>query len=344
MKAAVLKGVGEIVLEDIPVPNVGSDEALVEVKYCGICGTDVAAYKVPGFLQPGTFLGHEFSGIITKIGRDVRGWEVGTRVAVTPNYQCGKCYRCTHGWVNLCERMMECIGCVTQYGGAFAKYVKVPQAEKRLHVLPDEVSFEEGALVDPLATALHAIRISSFRSGDLTAVLGAGPVGLGVIFFLRRSNAGLVIVIEVNERRRQLARKFGADYILNPNTTPNLREEILKLTNGRGVNQVFDCSGAPRAFQSAVGFLRPRGQIVVIGLIFDEVAIQPATFTLGEFSLQGSVIYSDEFQTVIDLLRKERFPIEEMVTRIRLDEIAEKGFEVLATPNCDKVKILVSPD
>ena len=347
MKVARLKGARDITLEEIPVPEISDMEVLVEVKYCGICGTDLHAFQFPGFFPVGCFMGHEFSGVIAKVGNKVEGWKPGDRVTVNPMYQCGECWACQHGFLSLCERAMEAIGVSTgeTMPGAFAKFVRVPIPQKRLYSLPGEVSFEEGALVEPLATSLHAVRISALRPREQTMVLGAGGIGLGVIAFLKNAGAGLIIATEVNEKRAEAAKKLGADYVFNPQKVSNLKEEVLKLTNGLGVTQVFDCSGIPQAFQSATNFLRPRGQIVLVGIIDKEVPIVPFNINLHEIQLQGSWCYVDEFPMVIDFLKKGVVPVKEMITsKIKLSDIVEQGFEKLLKPGHAEIKILVSPE
>jgi len=347
MKAALLKAIREITLEEIPVPEISDDDVLVEVKFCGICGTDISSYRAPGFFQPGTYIGHEFSGVLAKVGKNVKGWKVGERVVANPNYTCGECDACKHGFPNLCERMpAEGIGAVVglKYAGAFAKYVRVPLPERRLYRLPDEVSFEEGALVEPLAVSLHAVKTSTFKVGDYTMVLGLGGIGLGVVAFLKSGGAGLIIATEVNEKRAALAKKLGADYVINPQKVSNLKEEVVKLTSGKGINQLFVCCAEPQVLQSATDFLKRRGQIIMIGLITQEVPINIVDYNMGEFSLQGILVYSDEFPIVLDLLKKGALPAKQMATTIKLSEIVDKGFNKLLDPNCDEVKVLVAPD
>jgi len=347
MKAALLKAVREVTLEEIPVPEISDDDVLVEVKFCGICGTDVGSYKASGFLAPGTYMGHEFSGVLAKVGRNVKGWKVGDRIVSNPMNMCGECDACKHGFPNLCEHVMEgVIGCTvgSEPGGAFAKYVKVPIPERRLYHLPDEVSFEEGAMVEPLSVSLHSVRTSTFKVGDYTMVLGLGGIGLGVVAFLKSGGAGLIIATEVNEKRAALAKKLGADYVINPQKVSNLKEEVMKLTGGKGINQVFVCCTALPAFQGATDFLKPRGQVIMVGLITQEVPINIVDYNMGEFSLQGILVYSDEFGIVIDLLKKGALPAKQMATTIKLSEIVDKGFNKLLDPNCDEVKVLVAPD
>ena len=345
MKAARLKGPGNIALEEIPVPEISDEEVLVEVKYCAICGTDLHDFKSPSFAPVGAYMGHEFSGVVAKVGSEVEGWKPGARVVVKPPFQCGECYACKHGFPQCCERAFEaiCLSTDAELPGAFARYVRVPYPQQRLYLLPQEVSYEEGALVEPLATSLHAVRISSFRPGDYTMVLGCGPIGLGVIAFLKRAGAGLIIATEINETRMEAAKKFGADYVFNPQKVSNLKEEVLRLTDRLGAAQIFDCSGIPAAFQSATNFLRARGQIILVGVIQEEVAIVPFSFQLGEFQLQPCIVYSDEFPMVIDFLKKATSPVKEMITsKIKLSDIVKEGFNKLLKPGHVEIKILVS--
>ena len=349
MKALLLRGPGEVALEEVPIPEISDDEVLVEVKYCGICGTDVHAVANCLPYKAGTYLGHEFSGVLTKVGKNVTGWKVGDRVVAKPRYICGECDACRHGLLSLCDHgFQHGIGFASgrEHAGAFAKYVRVPLPGWRLHRLPDEVSFEEGALVEPLACSLHAIRISAFRPREHTMVLGAGTIGLGVIAHLKNAGAGLIIATETIEKRAELAKELGADYVFNPQKAPNLKEEVLELTQGKGVDVVFDCSGVPHAFLSATDFLRRGGQILLEGIIEREVPILPMNLTFNEWEIKGSVAsYADEFPMVIEFLKRGISPVEEMITsKIKLSNIVIEGFDILRKPGHNEIKILVEPD
>ncbi|GAG28325.1 unnamed protein product, partial [marine sediment metagenome] len=232
------------------------------------------------------------------------------------------------------------------YAGAYAKYVRVPFPEQRLYSLPEEVSFEEGALVEPLACSLHAVKVSAFGVGEHVMVLGAGPLGLGVIAFLKYAGAGLIVATETNEKRAKLAKKFGADHVFNPQRLSNLKEKVLELTGGEGVEVVFDCSGVPQAFQSATDFLRPGGRILLAGICEKVVPFTPMNWVINEWKLQGSLNFcADEFPMVIEFLKKKVMPIKEMITsKIKLTNIVKEGFEVLGKPGTDEIKILVEPD
>ena len=347
MKSVLLKGPGQVVFEEVPVPGISADEVLVEVKYCGICGSDIHSIPECNLYQAGAYLGHEFSGVITKVGMNVKGWKMGDRVVANPMYICGECYGCQHGrW---CDYGADAAIGVTpglEYAGAFAKYVRVPLPERRLYRLPDEVSFEEGALVEALACSLHAVRISAFRPREQTMVLGAGMIGLGVIAHLKNAGAGLIIVTETIEKRAEMARRLGADHVFNPQKVTNLKEKVLELTGGKGVDVVFDCSGVPEAFRSATDFLRKGGQILLKGIIPKEVPIFPMDFTFNEWQIQGSLCYyADEFPMIIEFLKRGVSPVGEMITsKIKLSDIIKKGFDILGKPGSSEIKILVEPD
>jgi len=348
MKALLLKGPKEAALVDVPVPEISDSEVLVEVKYCGICGSDLEAYRHAELMHPGTFMGHEFAGVIAKVGSMVNGWKPGNRVVVLAPYQCGECWACKHGFASCCQRGLEqALGCTVgeEWAGGFAQFVRIPTPEKRLFTLPDSIPFEEAALIDPLACSLHVVRLSNFKPGDYTMVLGAGVIGLGVIALLKNAGAGLIIATETIEKRAELASKFGADYVFNPREVSDLKEEVLKLTNGLGVNQVFECSGSPRAFQSATSFLRPRGQVMLYGALMGEVLSVPSEFIFGEYQLQGGLWVNDEFPMVIEYLRKGALPVKDMITsKIRLSDVIEQGFDKLLDPKSGEIKILVYPE
>jgi threonine dehydrogenase-like Zn-dependent dehydrogenase len=347
MQALKIGKPGELVFEEIPIPEIEDNEVLVETKCCGICGSDVHGTQMPGIIPEGAFLGHEISGIIARVGKDVNNWQPMDRVVISPGYYCGDCWACQHGFIQCCAFQVKGIGISTENNlpGGFAQFIRVPIPERQLYLLPDKVSFEEGALVEPLATSLHAVRLSAYSPLDPVMVLGAGAIGLGVVIFLKNVGARLIIVTEVNEKRSEVARSLGADYVFNPSQISDLRREVFNLTDGLGVAKVFDCSGIPEAFRSAPSFLRPKGQIILTGIIQREVPFVPFSLNLGEFQIQATMVYADEFPKVIDFLQKTKVPIQEIVTsKIKLHKIIEQGFNRLLTSGHNEIKILVEPE
>ena len=348
MKQALLKAPGEVTLEEVPVPEISDEEVLIEVKYCGICGSDMHALADCVLLPAGTYMGHEFSGVLVKVGKNVKDWRVGDRVVVNPMGRCGECYACKAGIYSACPQAIPTgIGITAgiEYAGAFAKYVRVPHPEYRLYRLPDEVTFEEGALVEPLSCGFHAVRLSQFKAGDKVLVLACGMMGLAAITALRNAGAGLIMASEVVERKAVVARKLGADYVFNPKEV-DLKAKAFELTDGVGADVVFDCSGIPQVFITGPDFLKPRGQVLMVGIITHETPVIPVNFTVGEKSLQATLVYVNEFPMVLDFLKKkDRPPVSEIITsEIKLSEIVTKGFDALTKPGSDEIKVIVAPD
>ena len=214
-----------------------------------------------------------------------------------------------------------------------------------LYQLPDSLTFEQGALVEPLATSFHAVRQSRFKQGDTAVVIGAGPIGLGVIQFLKISGAKRILVLEVASQRSHIALKAGADRVINPiEEADNLAEQIVEYTDGLGPHLVYECSGVSAAFHYALNYVRGGGQIMTIGVIEKETPISPKTILLKEAEIRGSMCYTaDEFQTVIDLLQVNKINTDLMVSDvIPLDKIEEMGFMRLAS-SPEAIKILVKP-
>lgn len=347
MLAPVIKAAGQVSLEDIPVPEISDDDVLVESKWCGICGTELHAIKKGMTMEPGTRPGHEFAGVIVKRGKNVRRWKVGDRVAVGCVYVCNECCACRHGLLTYCELgMHKGSGTGTENSGGYSKYVRIETPDQRLCILPDEVSFEEGALIEPLASSLHPIRLSTFRPGDKVMVTGCGPIGLGAIGFLKWAGAGLILASEVKPKRAQMAKKFGADHVFNPKEE-DLLAEVKRLTGGCGVDELFECSGTVEGFESASSFIRTGGQMIQIGAIEDEIRIRPHFFfqlkALSFFSTWGWTM--DDYAIVANCLKNRVAPFADLITsKIKTSEIIEKGFEKLLQPEHDEIKILVSPE
>jgi threonine dehydrogenase-like Zn-dependent dehydrogenase len=344
MKAALFREAKRIEIVDRPVPQAGAGEAVVEIALCGICGSDLHGYLTAAMIPPGTVMGHECVGTLAEVGQGVKGWTVGDRVAVKPLAECGECYHCRRGQYSLCPTgFKRCIGISPAVDGAFARYLRVAYPDQMLFHLPDEVGFEQGVLVEPLATSLHAVRSSGFRVGDTTVVIGAGTIGLGVIQFLRVGGAGKIIVVEVSEAKRRLACSLGADLALDPVAEgEGLRARVVEATEGLGAHFVFECAGVPQAVRSSYTLVRGGGQVLLVGIADTDVPIEPLLLALGEVGIKATLGYWDEFPLVIDFLRKGRLDVSRMVSRtIPLEQTAE-GFDNLLD-NKDLVKIAVRP-
>lgn len=346
MKVAVLSGVEKLTIEERPIPSVGRGEALVKVEACGICGTDVHAY-LSGSLYPlGTVMGHEPAGTLVEAGSGVDGFQPGDRVAMYGLTSCGTCPACRRGLDYYCaDRTSHSLGSSDQLDGAYAEYVRIPFADRMLVKIPDQMTFEEATLADPLATPLHAIRCSRFKPGDAVAVLGAGPIGLLAVQLLKISGASQVICTEVSPQRASIAKGLGADGVLDPiEAGEALPTQIAEMTGGLGVDVAFECSGVPAAFRQALDIVRPGGQVMAVGVIEQETPVNPLDIVIKEIDLRGSLACSKyELELAVGLLAQGKVNTELMLSdTIPLDDIETRGFRrLLSSP--EVVKILVKP-
>lgn len=345
MKALVFAEAGNVELQEVPKPSIKAGEVMVKVEACGICGSDIHALKSGVVYSVGVIMGHEFSGVIEEVGDGAGDWKAGDRVCVKPWAECGTCSYCRQGWYSLCPTALSrCIGVAPEFGGAFSEYVKVAYPHEVLYRLPDTVTFEQGALVEPLATSLHAIMRSSFRPGDTTIVLGGGMIGMGVVQLLKLSGAGEIILVELSETKGGIARQLGADHVLNPiEEGEGIADRVMELTNGQGADIVFECVGVPATFSQTVPFCRSGGEVMVVGLQDADVTFSALNLLLKEVDMKGVLGYYDEFDPVIKFLEKGMIRSDLLITEIiKLPDIIEKGFNKLMDPS-DNIKILVKP-
>jgi threonine dehydrogenase-like Zn-dependent dehydrogenase len=345
MRVPVLKGLRKIEWENRPKPVVGPAEILVKVECCGICGSDAHAYNEGIAIPAGTVLGHEFSGVVAEAGEDVKDFRSGDAVVVKPVPDPDTAVAIKKPFLNIDQLLETAIGISPKHDGAFADYVKVPYPDTMAFHLPRNVSFTEGALVEPLAVSLHGVRLSRLKPGARAVVIGGGMIGLGVIQFLRLGGAGRIIVLEISSEKCRIAEKLGADAVVNPvGEKERTKEEVLHLTDGIGADIVFECSGAPSALQNSIRYVKRGGQIIVIGLHEAEVPFDFFWMLHWEVELKGSFAYGyEEFKYVIEFFEKRKLNTEPMITdTIRLDELEEKGLKRMVSSR-DVVKILVKP-
>ena len=347
MKVAVFKEKNVLALEEREKPRVGPGQALVKVAYCGICGSDVHAWNSGLLYQPGTIMGHEFTGTIEELGPGVAGFSSGDQVVVSPGFPCGTCYYCQRGNYNLCPTslMEQTLGLSPGMPGAFAEYVLVPAASIMMIRLPETVSLKKGTLVEPLSTPLRAVRVSRFKVGHRVVVIGAGPIGLNAIQFLRLGGAGRITVVEKSEARGKLALQLGADDWLNPAAEGDgLMEKILSLHGQVGADEVFECAGFPETLNLATNVVKGGGQVMLVSVIDQPTTILPMFLAIREIEIRGIFAYTlDDFLYSIEALSKGLIDDEAMISKIiPLADIQEQGFNQLVS-SPQEVKILVQP-
>ena len=331
MRAAMIEDKRKIVIRDVPEPVLDRDEVLIKVKYCGICGSDLHIY-LDG-LSLG--LGHEYSGNIVEMGPDVEGWEIGDRVAVEPSVPCQECYWCRQGEVGLCNKLF--LG-ATRYQGAFATYAKAKCYQ--LHKLSEELTYEQGAIVEPTTCALHAVRLSGMKMGDVVTVLGLGPIGQLIARLAKISGAKAVYATEISQSRVELAKNV-VDEVINPKVTDPV-DRILELTDDMGADIVFECAGNVETTQESIALARKGGTIVIPGMCFGAVETSFIDIVLKGLTLKGSLAWSvGEYASAFNLIKNKRINVDPLLTsKIPLQDINE-GFEKALRG--EGGKILVKP-
>jgi (R,R)-butanediol dehydrogenase / meso-butanediol dehydrogenase / diacetyl reductase len=350
LKAALWYDAKDIRVEQITEPIVDKDQVKIKVEYCGICGSDLHEYAAgPIFIPVGEphpisndkapiVMGHEYTGEVVEIGANVTDISIGDRVCVEPIYNCGKCASCLKGHYNVCEQL-GFIGLSGGFGG-FSEYSVLPS--KMVHKIPENMTWEQAALVEPTAVAVHAVRQSELRIGDSVAVFGTGPIGLLVIQAAKAAGASQIIAVEVSPERREIAKQLGADVIINP-IEVNPVEAIKQITNGLGVDIAFEVAGIEVTINTAIESTRSEGNVVNISIWEKPASIPMNNFILTERKMTSIIAYRNIFPQVIQLIANGRIQAAELITKkISLENIVSEGFEALIK-NKAQIKILVKP-
>lgn len=349
MKALRWHGAKDLRLENIEEPVVRKGTVKIKVEWCGICGSDLHEYTAGPIFIPTSevhplsgdkaplVMGHEFSGQVVEVGEDITEIQVGDRVVVEPIYACGTCGACRQGLYNLCDKM-GFFG-LSGGGGGFSEYATIPA--EMIHKIPDSVSYEQGALVEPAAVALHSVRHSKLQVGDKAAVFGTGPIGLLLIEALKAAGASEIYAVELSEQRKQLAAELGA-IVIDPKEYDAVAE-IHNRTNG-GVDVSFEVTSVPAVLKQAIQSTKINGETVIVSIFETEAPIHPQDIVMKERTLTGIIGYRDVFPAVISLMAQGYFPADKLVTkRIKLDEVIEEGFEGLLKER-NQIKILVKAE
>ena len=337
MLAAVLHKKEELSLEEVPIPEISEDEVIIRVKKCGICGTDPHIFK-GNFPAPfPLIMGHEFSGEIVNVGKQVKSVAIGAKVTVDINISCNHCYFCRVGQKLLCESIKQ-IG--VHVDGAFAEYVKVPQGN--IYTLPDEMDWEKAAYIEPLACAIHGLERARMTIGSSVAIIGAGPMGLALGKLAKLNGAAQVILTELNQSRIEKAKAIGADHVIHAGQE-NPIEAVKELTEGRGAHFVFEAVGSSYTYRQAFEMVRRGGTLIAYGAAPADAAIDIKPFDIfsKELTIVGSYAGSyGTWQQAIELIKNGLFNPHEIITKtIALEQIIEGINEALY--NKDVIKIMV---
>ncbi len=343
MKALVLVDYNRLEYRDVPTPEIGPGDVLIEVKACGICGSDVHGMDgSTGRRRPPVIMGHEAAGLIARVGRDVRDWAEGGRVTFDSTIYCGECRFCRTGRINLCDnRRVLGVSCDEyRHDGAFAEYVAVPQ--RILARLPDGVSFRRAALVEPLSVALHATGRVKIGSDDTAVVIGAGMIGLLVVQTLRAAGCRRIVAVDINTDRLQLAHKLGADEILQAEAV-DVPTEIAKITEGRQADIVVEAVGVAAAMHAAVASLRKGGPLVLVGNVSPEVPLPLQAVVTRELTLYGSCASSGEYPACLDMIARGTVDVDSLISASAPLADGASWFERLGRGNENLMKVILEP-
>lgn len=331
MDSVVYHGARNITVDKYPIPEPPEGWALVKVSYSGICGTDLNIYVGAHPRAKGPLiLGHEVSGYLVK-GHPTL--EAGTPVTIRPLLFCGECEPCETGKSHVCKNL-KLVG-IDCHGG-MAEYVAAPA--DTIHALPKDTSLKIGALVEPLAVGVHAVRQAGFIPGDTALVFGAGPIGMCVAASLQSLGAGRVLVVESQCFRLEMAKDLGFETI-DP-AEGDVMEQILKLTDGKGADFTFDCAAHPSVAEMLVQATRVQGSIVIVGAYKKPPAVDLLQVMFKEITIKGTRVYTPkDFEIAIQLLQKD-FPFEKIITHTFPIEQIQSGFDILLSGG-DAVKVMI---
>jgi L-iditol 2-dehydrogenase len=342
MKALVLEAYNHLVYEDVPEPTIADDEVLIEVKACGICGSDVHGMDgSTGRRIPPIIMGHEAAGVIREVGPAVNGWRTGERVTFDSTIYCGECYYCRGGQVNLCEnrRVLGVSPGTYRQHGAFAEFVAVPA--RILYRLPDAVSFVQAAMLEPLSVAFHAVSLPKIKLGDSAVVVGAGMIGLLVIRALRLAGCGQIIAVDLDETRLAAARTFGADVGLI--SGPDVPGQVQGMTEGRGADLGFEVVGVTAAVQTALASVRKGGSLTLVGNLSPLVELPLQSVVTRQVTLYGSCASSGEYPACIEMLARGAVDVGPLVSAVAPLSEAAGWFERLYRREAGLMKVIVEP-
>lgn len=336
-------------IEDVAEPgDPGDDEVVVRVATCGICGTDLHEYIAGPIVTPvephpltgaqnPQILGHEFAGDVVAVGGRVSRVTVGDRVAIMPLAYCGHCAYCRRGFQHLCATM-GCVGLSHAWGG-MAQLATV--AEYQVVRLPDGVSYQQGALIEPTAVAAYGVERGGVKPGDRVLITGAGPIGALAALCARAAGASAVYISEPNAARRARAEALDAATVLDP-TAVDVPEVLRGESDGLGVDVAIECSGHPNGFAAAVTSLRRRGTLAQTGLFVGEATVEPMLWSLNDLTIVGTWCYwVYDFDRVAAQIAAGDLPVERVITsNVGLDG-APDAFARLASGSADEIKVLV---
>ena len=347
MRAAVYRGANRMVLETVPVPEIGDRELLLRVHACGVCGTDLKKIEL-GLVEPPRIFGHEIAGTVVRTGNRVTGFSPGDRVAVYHHVPCRSCFYCRHKLFSQCEhyRRTGTTAGFTPAGGGFGAYVRVMDwiVADGTTAIPDDVSFEEATFLEPLNTCLKALDTAALKAGEVVVIFGQGPVGLLLLQAAAQEGAR-VIGLDLIPRRLEIARQLGAHEALNPYER-ELDSAIARLTEGRGPDLAIVATADPKAVSAAQTMVRRGGRVLLFASTVpgEVIPVDVSRICMEEKQLIGSYSSSVELhEKVADLIFSRKVRVAPLVSHyLPLDRFAE-AISIASHPSEDSLKVIVQP-
>ena len=343
MRAAFIEKPGTIRLEEVPVPECRDHEVLINVKEVGICGSDLHYFEHGRIgdhvIREPHILGHECSGFVVEVGREVRHLRTGDRVAVEPGVPCFACSACRTGHYNLCDsvRFLGAPPC----HGAFREYLA--HDGRFVYALPDGVSFSQGAMVEPLAVAYHAVRTAGVLPGQTVLIVGCGPIGFSCLEVLQVAGAAAVIVSEPQEHRRRTAEAMGASLVIDPQRE-DVREAVREATSGRLCDCALEASGTAAGVLQGIESVRRGGSVALIGMGESTMSMPHAQILKKQASLHGVYRYANAYPPVLSLLEAGRLQGSAWIShRLGLERIQE-AMEMSGNGTVDKLKMIITTE
>jgi len=346
MHAGVYRGEGRVVVEQVPIPEIGEGEVLFRVAACGICGTDIKKIQ-HGFIKPPQILGHELAGTVVKVGRGVKKFKPGDRVVSFHHIPCGACFYCDHKLFSQCAGYKK-TGLTAGFdpnGGGFAQYVRAMPwiVERGMIALPPDVTFEEATFVEPVNTCLKAARKARVARGETVLIVGQGPIGM-LLTLIAKYEGAKVYTSDPMSGRRSASVRFGATESFDPLTT-DLKAELHKRTEGRGADAVLLAAPIPALVPEALLIVRPGGRVLLFAHNDPVLQLEFPAATIGveEKEILGSYSASiDDQRESAELVFSKRLPVRELIShRFPLERIAE-GLELAARPKQDTLKVVIT--
>jgi L-iditol 2-dehydrogenase len=339
MKVAMYYNNNDVRIEEMPVPSIGDKELLVKVKASGICGSDVMEwYRIK---KAPRILGHEITGDIVEIGKNVKKYKIDDRVFVSHHVPCYTCMFCLNNQLTLCHTLHS----TNFYPGGFAEYLRVPEinVDRGMFVLPEEMSYAEGVFIEPLACVVRGMKTAGMKSGQTILIIGSGISGLLHIKLAKAWKAGKIFATDVEEYRLKAAKKFGADVVIN--AKDDVPEQIKKHHDGKLVNLTVLCTGALPAVQQALQSVEAGGTILFFAPTEPGVDVPFPLFELWNKQITMVSTYAgspEDINTAIDLIKSKKVNVVDMISHILPLSDAAKGFQLVAKAK-DSMKVILKP-